>query len=169
MAKDRVDTWECELAWGQQDLEKTLEVFQQEKINRAKLSVDHCQRELELGLSRGKLKEMNGGMAYLQFKTYNEVIRFLLKRLCKARKELEIDNDNTYLEFKRYKEICESDVKSAQDNRERVRKQLHAEEFQLEWINQQLLIIHLEFTAYSQSEKSLLLGHSTKVEGVQSD
>ena len=155
LAKERVDAWERELELGRQEVRKMFEVFRQDKVNDAKLSIDFCQQRLKLAQARGKADD--GYFYDFPTKTYEDEIEFLQSRLDDAHKELkEVGNNNTFLEFKRYKEKCDSDVKDAQDNIECVQEQLPTEESRLDWIMQQILVIHLEYTTVHSVGEALL-------------
>ena len=172
LAKERVDVWERELDIGRQEAKKTFEVFRQEKVNDAESSVDFCQRDLESAQARGKADDgwFSCNPVNPHPWTYEEEIGFLRGRLDRAYEELEeVGNNKTHLEFKRYGEKCDSDVKDAQDNIERVREQLRIEESRLEWTTQQIPFIYPECTTvYSIGEVSLP-DHLENARIVQSD
>ena len=104
-------------------------------MNDAKSSIGYWQRELGSAQAQEKFeKGVNDGLASVQLNTYKKEIKSIQGMLDDSYKELEeVGNNNTHLEFKRYKDKCNSGVKDAQDNIQRLQEQLHIEESRLEW------------------------------------
>ena len=167
LAKDRLDAWERELELERQEARKTFKVFRQEKVDDAESSIDFCQQDLKSAQARGKADD---GWFYRHPRTYEDEIEFLQERLNNAHKKLkEVGNNNTHLEFKRYKEKCDSDVKDAQDNIQRVQEQLHIEESRLKWIAQQIPVVHSECITVHSVGEALLPDHIENARVVQLD